>query len=174
MKANDLVNRRTRSFHYLKNIQVFVRTIMNRHYFYPRNTASGMTVANKLIEVRSKMSEKNATVLIVTALDEVACEFDIFTERQYKVNRKCTLLDLFNLRGSDIPYNPVFYGYAIVTRDPNKLYLITRSQFFNNTIQLHFQEEGVVDELVVVPYENALDTIKNTVYIIRRVPNENS
>lgn len=42
------------------------------------------------------MEKKQAGVLVVTALDEVAW--------------------LLNLRGSDIEYNPVFFAYVIVTQ----------------------------------------------------------
>lgn len=36
---------------------------------------TGKTIAEKLVEIRAKMKEHSAKVLIVTALDEVACEF---------------------------------------------------------------------------------------------------
>ena len=52
---------------------------------------------DKINLVRLKMADKKASALIVTALDEVAY--------------------LFNLRGSDIEFNPVFLSYAIVTTD---------------------------------------------------------
>lgn len=41
------------------------------------------------------MCQKNAFALVITALDEVAW--------------------LFNLRGSDIEYNPVFFAYSVIT-----------------------------------------------------------
>jgi len=56
---------------------------------------SGKTSAQKILEVREKMEEKSASVLVITALDEIAW--------------------LLNLRGSDIPYNPVFYAYVVIT-----------------------------------------------------------
>lgn len=56
---------------------------------------TGKSSGDKVKELREKMVEKNATVLIVTALDEIAYTL--------------------NLRGSDIPYNPVFYSYLIIT-----------------------------------------------------------
>lgn len=36
---------------------------------------AGKLVADKLVEIRAKMEEQNAKVLVVTALDEIACEF---------------------------------------------------------------------------------------------------
>jgi Xaa-Pro aminopeptidase len=47
--------------------------------------------------------DAKAGALLVTALDEVAW--------------------LFNLRGSDVNYNPVFTAYAIVTLDSANLYV---------------------------------------------------
>jgi Xaa-Pro aminopeptidase len=35
---------------------------------------AGKTVADKLVEIREKMKDQSAKVLVVTALDEVACE----------------------------------------------------------------------------------------------------
>lgn len=49
----------------------------------------------KVVELREKMEKKGAKVLILTALDDVAW--------------------LFNLRGSDIKFNPVFFAYAAIT-----------------------------------------------------------
>lgn len=36
----------------------------------------GKPCGEKVDDVRQKMAEKNATVLLVTALDEIACKFD--------------------------------------------------------------------------------------------------
>jgi Xaa-Pro aminopeptidase len=48
-------------------------------------------------------AEGKADALLVTALDEIAW--------------------LFNLRGSDVSYNPVFLSYAIITKDGATLYV---------------------------------------------------
>ena len=48
-------------------------------------------------------AEAKADVLLVTALDEIAW--------------------LFNLRGSDVSYNPVFLSYAVVTKAGAKLFV---------------------------------------------------
>eukprot|EP00055_Hartaetosiga_balthica_P007781 m.27335 g.27335 ORF g.27335 m.27335 type:complete len:610 (+) comp5932_c0_seq1:36-1865(+) len=64
---------------------------------------SGMSVENKLVEVRNSMAKKSATALLVSALDEVAW--------------------LFNLRGADISFNPVFMSYAVVTDDAAYLFV---------------------------------------------------
>jgi Xaa-Pro aminopeptidase len=56
---------------------------------------TGQSVMQKLQAVRQKMNKAKTKVLPLTKLDQIAW--------------------LFNLRGQDIPYNPVFIAYAIVT-----------------------------------------------------------
>lgn len=57
---------------------------------------AGSTVAEKLASLRAQMHTAGADGLLVTMLDEVAW--------------------LFNARGSDVEYNPVFVSYATVGR----------------------------------------------------------
>lgn len=64
---------------------------------------SGKDVATKLKALRADIEKKKARAFVASALDEVAW--------------------LFNLRGSDIPYNPVFFSYALVTPDSATLYV---------------------------------------------------
>lgn len=63
---------------------------------------AGQSVGDKILALREKLAAIGSPGLVVSALDEVAW--------------------LFNLRGSDIPYNPVFFGYAIVTRHDTTLF----------------------------------------------------
>lgn len=65
--------------------------------------AAGQGVNEKLQSVRAKMKEAGCQVLPLNMLDQIAW--------------------LFNLRGSDIPYNPVFLSYAIITQDEALLFL---------------------------------------------------
>lgn len=64
---------------------------------------SGKAVTAKLAELRKELAKKKLGGIVVSMLDEVAW--------------------LFNLRGSDIPYNPVFFAYAVVTPDAATLYI---------------------------------------------------
>ncbi len=57
----------------------------------------------QLSMIRKKMMNKRADCLIISALDEVAW--------------------LFNLRGSDVKYNPVFFSYAAVTKTKAYLFI---------------------------------------------------
>jgi len=64
---------------------------------------SGVSHADKLSALRKELEGKNVDGTVISALDEVAW--------------------LFNLRGSDVECNPVFYSYAIVTLDKATLYV---------------------------------------------------
>jgi len=58
---------------------------------------AGKVWTEKVKEIRKEMNKKNASALVLTALDETAW--------------------LFNLRGTDIPHCPVFFAYTVVTMD---------------------------------------------------------
>eukprot|EP00929_Paragymnodinium_shiwhaense_P037812 TRINITY_DN20078_c0_g3_i3.p1 TRINITY_DN20078_c0_g3~~TRINITY_DN20078_c0_g3_i3.p1 ORF type:complete len:402 (+),score=58.49 TRINITY_DN20078_c0_g3_i3:103-1308(+) len=64
---------------------------------------AGETVGDKLSRVRDALKSDGAEALIISALDQVAW--------------------LFNLRGSDIECNPVFFSYAIVLPDTCMLFV---------------------------------------------------
>jgi len=67
------------------------------------NSFSGETAPDKLSRVRLEMSVEGAGALVITPLDAVAW--------------------LFNLRGGDIPFNPVAVAYALITREGTRLYV---------------------------------------------------
>ncbi|KAF8581277.1 Creatinase/aminopeptidase [Ramaria rubella] len=76
----------------------------------PKNTVfpldlkySGVAGKDKIATLRQTLTEKKATGIVVSMLDEVAW--------------------LFNLRGSDIEFNPVFFAYALVTHSNATLYI---------------------------------------------------
>lgn len=58
---------------------------------------SGKSLKDKLVDIRKSMVENTADILVITELDEIAW--------------------LLNLRGSDIQYNPVFFSYAVISKD---------------------------------------------------------
>ncbi|KAJ3079226.1 hypothetical protein HK102_003939 [Quaeritorhiza haematococci] len=64
---------------------------------------TGKSVEDKLKELREQLEKKKLAGFVVNALDELAW--------------------LFNLRGSDIPYNPVFFAYALVLKNDVVLYI---------------------------------------------------
>ncbi|KAK3939955.1 putative Xaa-Pro aminopeptidase P [Diplogelasinospora grovesii] len=64
---------------------------------------SGKDTATKLAELRKELVKEKATGFVMSMLDDIAW--------------------LFNLRGNDITYNPVFFSYAIITHDSAALYV---------------------------------------------------
>jgi len=64
---------------------------------------TGKSSDDKIRDLRQELTKKQAAAFIVTALDEVAW--------------------LYNLRGSDIAFNPVFFAYSIVSLDGVYLYV---------------------------------------------------
>ncbi|KAH6975883.1 putative Xaa-Pro aminopeptidase P [Ilyonectria sp. MPI-CAGE-AT-0026] len=67
------------------------------------DTLAGESVKNKLTKLRQELEKKHSPGFVVSMLDEIAW--------------------LFNLRGNDIPYNPVFFSYAIITPTSATLYI---------------------------------------------------
>ena len=69
---------------------------------------TGLSAKQKLAQVRKAMAAKKIDVLPITKLDQIAW--------------------LFNLRGNDIAYNPLFIAYAVIT--PNEAFLLTETSRF--------------------------------------------
>lgn len=109
---------------------------------------SGKSVAKKLADVRQHMKEKNASVLVVTALDEIAW--------------------LLNLRGSDIDYNPVFFSYMIVQLDACFLFIDPKQ--YTKEVAQHLKEEASKENFTVKQYEDIENVLKElTQNLIGRV-----
>lgn len=64
---------------------------------------AGKDVRAKLTDLRKELEKRKSLGFVVSMLDETAW--------------------LFNLRGNDIPYNPVFFSYAIITAEKATLYI---------------------------------------------------
>ncbi len=73
----------------------------------------GESYEDKLNRLRKYLIEQHADTVILTAPDEI--------------------MWLFNIRGNDIPCNPVLHSYAIITTNDVRLFLHTESQ----TSELH-------------------------------------
>lgn len=85
---------------------------------------TGYTWQEKVAQVQGKLKEKNAFAYIVTALDEVAW--------------------LFNLRGADIMYNPVFFSYAVITI--NGVHLFIDEKKLEQPVRQHLQVDNTSDK----------------------------
>ncbi|KAK3053950.1 hypothetical protein LTR09_005230 [Extremus antarcticus] len=64
---------------------------------------TGRSFQDKIEELRKELDKKKVAGFVVSMLDEIAW--------------------LFNLRGNDIPYNPVFFSYAVITPTTATLYV---------------------------------------------------
>jgi Xaa-Pro aminopeptidase len=73
-------------------------------------SASGQSTEEKLTRVRKALEKAKADLLPITRLDQIAW--------------------LLNLRGSDIPYNPLFIAYALLDVNEKKLLLFTDASRF--------------------------------------------
>jgi Xaa-Pro aminopeptidase len=93
----------------------------------PRHFA-GKDVKTKLEELRKELEKKKSSGFVVSLLDEIAW--------------------LFNLRGNDIPYNPVFFSYATIT--PTAATLYVSSSKLGSEAAAYLAENGVE----VRPYES--------------------
>ncbi|XDG01209.1 hypothetical protein ABKA04_000824 [Annulohypoxylon sp. FPYF3050] len=82
---------------------------------------AGKDAKTKLSELRAELKKKKSLGFVVSMLDEIAW--------------------LFNLRGNDIPYNPVFFSYAIVTADDATLYV--NSSKLSDECKSYLAENGV-------------------------------
>lgn len=89
---------------------------------------SGKDTKDKLVGLRKELAKKNLSCFVVSMLDEIAW--------------------LFNLRGNDIPYNPVFFSYAVVTAEEATLYI--DSAKLTQDCHSYLAESGVT----VRPYED--------------------
>jgi Xaa-Pro aminopeptidase len=82
---------------------------------------AGMDAKTKLEELRKELEKKKSSGFIVSMLDEVAW--------------------LFNLRGNDIPYNPVFFSYAAVT--PTTATLYVNSSKLSSECKTYLTDNGI-------------------------------
>ncbi|TVY83609.1 putative Xaa-Pro aminopeptidase P [Lachnellula suecica] len=82
---------------------------------------AGVEVKAKLDELRKELEKKKSSGFIVSMLDEVAW--------------------LFNLRGNDIPYNPVFFSYAAVTPATATLYV--NSSKLSSECKTYLTDNGI-------------------------------
>lgn len=93
---------------------------------------SGNKFESKLKELRKELDKKKAAGIIISMLDEVAW--------------------LFNLRGSDIPYNPVFFSYAAVT--PTTATIYVDSEKLTSEVKDHLDPD-----VQIRPYDSLLSDL---------------
>jgi Xaa-Pro aminopeptidase len=85
---------------------------------------TGKSSSEKLTEIKKIIQKEKIDAYILTALDEIAW--------------------LFNIRGNDIPFNPLCYAYAIIEEDKSSIFINIEKtekkliEYFNkNQINIH-------------------------------------
>jgi Xaa-Pro aminopeptidase len=111
-----------------------IPAIASSQVFSLPDTITGASVKQKLEKVREKIKQANSEILPITKLDQIAW--------------------LFNLRGWDIPYNPVFIAYAIATQ--TQAFLFSNLDRIEAEIQQNLQASGVT----LLPYQEYEATLK--------------
>lgn len=94
---------------------------------------AGKSRSEKIREVRDKMREAGADYMLLTALDEVAW--------------------LFNLRGGDIAYTPVFLSYLLLTQ--SRSILFAHKEIFSEALVEKLKQEDVS----IKPYDAIEETV---------------
>lgn len=114
----------------------------NSPLFALPDALTGESMAQKLDRLRTALAQANADILPLTKLDQIAW--------------------VFNLRGWDVPYNPVFIAYAIATRDA--AFLFTNLERMAPEIQQQLQPT-----VTLLPYEAYATTLTSLLTATSRV-----
>lgn len=103
---------------------------------------AGVSASEKITNVREEMKKLNANNYVLSSLDDIAW--------------------LFNLRGSDVSFNPVFLSYAVITL--NDATLFVNAKKITSEVRDYLTKEGVnikeYDEIL-----NAVSAIDSSVVI---------
>ena len=121
----DLVDEIYKDRPYLSNKDAFLLDIKY----------AGESSSKKIERLRSEMKRQEATVHIITSLDDIAW--------------------LFNIRGKDVLYNPVVLSYVAITL--NDIYLFIDESKLNEEILTEFKK----DDVCIMKYNEVYDFIKN-------------
>lgn len=95
--------------------------ISNKKAFLLDLKYCGETFESKINRVREIMKKENANIHIISSLDDIAW--------------------LFNIRGKDIPCNPVVLSYAFITDE--KVYLFIDKNKLSDEINKNFKENNI-------------------------------
>lgn len=95
---------------------------------------AGKSSKEKITELREAMAKEQATVHILTTLDDIAW--------------------LLNIRGNDIQCNPMVLSYAMITMD--KFYLYIHSEVLNDEVKTYLEQQGVT----IKGYEEIYNMVK--------------
>ena len=106
-----------------------------RPAFFLEEKYSGRSAADKLSFVRKSMEENGADTFILTSLDDIAW--------------------LYNMRGDDIPCNPVVLSYTVVFKDKAVLFLN------ESVLNERLREEFAKNNVEIKAYNDIYDYVKS-------------
>ena len=95
---------------------------------------TGLTAAEKLANVRAKMTKGAYDYALYAGLDDICW--------------------LFNFRGGDVPYNPVVLSYALISQDEARLFIDLDK--VDQKLRSYMKENGVT----LVAYEDLISHLK--------------
>lgn len=121
---------------------------------------AGQDRAEKLKNVRSKMEKKGTDFYFISTLDDIAW--------------------MFNLRGNDVECNPVFYSYAIISRD--EAYLFIEPSKVSDELKSKLNGDGILikkydeieDFLKKLPQGKTIQIDASTInnYLFQTIPSD--
>lgn len=104
---------------------------MNILYF----DTKGQAHDEKIEQLRQEIRKQQGCSIVLSALDEIAW--------------------LFNIRGSDIVFNPVFFSYAFVDADKNQTILYLENSQINEEVRKHLGTG-----IIIRPYQQIFSDLK--------------
>ncbi len=105
---------------------------------------AGKSFADKLEDLRTVMKEKGASSHIITSLDDIAW--------------------LFNIRGQDIPYNPVILAYSVITLE--QIFLFLDKDKLDDQITSSLEADGIILKDYNNIYTFVKDLLSNEVVLL--------
>ncbi len=118
----------------------------------------GQSVASKLAEVRKAMKQLHADYHLISSLDDMAW--------------------LFNMRGSDVSYNPVVLSFALITESqatlyiqPDKLSAADKASLAHNGVEI-LAYDTIAKDLGFLPAESTIliDPKRNCFALYKLIP----
>ena len=82
---------------------------------------AGESISSKIERVKSSMPSYGKFAYVISICDDIAW--------------------LFNLRGTDIPYNPLFASYSVITKE--QTFLFVNDNVIENTLEKELNSQGV-------------------------------
>lgn len=118
-------------------------------------SVTGESHDSKLSRLREALADHNADYCILSSLDEIAW--------------------LYNLRGDDVKHTPVFFAYALISAEEDRLYVMDEDlgetlrcasgESSSTAVSLHLYDK-FLDDLMLLPPGNLLIDKDNTSYAI--------